>query len=536
VSPGPPNEHLADALAGAEEGLAEDVEHHVLGRDALGQLTLQDEAHGLGDLHAHVLGEPGVGHVGRAHAEGEAAEHTGHAGVAVRAGDDLTRQREILDHGVVADGLGAARRVLTVEPEVVILGERRLRRGESVRVFEQAHRPLLFAHHITQEGEVVAEGHDALRVAQGCVFADALLVQRPGHGRDVLVAEAHIRAHEEGVAGLHRGHAELARLGVAHGVASDDLLDHGHGPGWGLDRGRTHLAREPQLVVGEEAAGAHDARADGIESAGELAEWDGLAGFDARDEREVRGGQKPDVLGVLAVDLLDALGDHELHARRLLAVGRRLARGAAALGQARDEHAGARILQRILLEGLALEPDQRVPTQGLVVVETDPAGRDLVRADVVAQGTVLIERELLARELALLLLRILREVEDSSIESDCVGSRQACLLSVVRRIEMEPSAIVEPDASGGTMLGGQICGGLLAGGVIGALAFVLLQGAKAFRAVVDSDGSDQDYLAKGLEKLKIYFMAKGILAILLTVVFCCVFTVGIVLAANGRFH
>jgi len=88
----------------------------------------------------------------------------------------------------------------------------------------------------------------------------------------------------------------------------------------------------------------------------------------------------------------------------------------------------------------------------------------------------------------------------------------------------------------GTMLGGQICGGLLAGGVIGALAFVLLQGAKAFRAVVDSDGSDQDYLAKGLEKLKIYFMAKGILAILLTVVFCCVFTVGIVLAANGRFH
>jgi len=39
---------------------------------------------------------------------------------------------------------------------------------------------------------------------------------------------------------------------------------------------------------------------------------------------------------------------------------------------------------------------------------------------------------------------------------------------------------------------------------------------------VDSDGSDQDHLATGFEKLKFYFMAKGILGILLILLFCCV--------------
>jgi len=90
----------------------------------------------------------------------------------------------------------------------------------------------------------------------------------------------------------------------------------------------------------------------------------------------------------------------------------------------------------------------------------------------------------------------------------------------------------------GLVMVGQICGGLFGGIVIGGLAFVLMQGAKAFRDVVDSDGSDQDHLAKGLDKLKIYFMAKGILTILLTLLACGAFIVAIAVGAGmaSRFH
>ena len=54
---------------------------------------------------AHVLREPGVRHVGRADAEREAAERARHAGVRVGAGDELARERDLLDDLVVADGL-----------------------------------------------------------------------------------------------------------------------------------------------------------------------------------------------------------------------------------------------------------------------------------------------------------------------------------------------------------------------------------------------------------------------------------------------
>jgi hypothetical protein len=105
--PGPANSSTLPMPRPLEEGLAEDVQHHVLGAHARAGAA-QHEAHRLGHLHAHVLGEPGVGHVGRADAEREAAERAGHAGVAVGARDHLARQRDVLDHRVVADGLAAA--------------------------------------------------------------------------------------------------------------------------------------------------------------------------------------------------------------------------------------------------------------------------------------------------------------------------------------------------------------------------------------------------------------------------------------------
>jgi hypothetical protein len=56
----------------------------------------------------------------------KAAERPGHAGVAVGAHDELPGQRELLDHRVVADGLGAGgppSRDLAVELQAVLVGE-----------------------------------------------------------------------------------------------------------------------------------------------------------------------------------------------------------------------------------------------------------------------------------------------------------------------------------------------------------------------------------------------------------------------------
>jgi len=83
--------------------------------------------------------------------------------------------------------------------------------------------------------------------------------------------------------------------------------------------------------------------------------------------------------------------------------------------------------------------------------------------------------------------------------------------------------IIKAVAVGGgpPQLAGNLCGGLIGAGIVGGLAFLLMQGAKAFQLVADTDGSDQDHLATGFEKLKFYFMAKGILTIVLFLLICC---------------
>jgi hypothetical protein len=71
------------------------------------ELARQLEARRLGHGDAHVARVPGVGHVGRADAEGEAAERARHARVRVGPDDDLPGEGDLFDHLVVADGLGA---------------------------------------------------------------------------------------------------------------------------------------------------------------------------------------------------------------------------------------------------------------------------------------------------------------------------------------------------------------------------------------------------------------------------------------------
>ena len=132
-----------------KNGLRQDVEHHVLGADAVAQRAVEDEARRLGDGDAHVLGEPGVGHVGRADAEGEAAERARHAGVRVGAGDELPGERDLLDDLVVADGFRAHELAvavhLAVELHPLLLGERLLHGGERAGLLVEPHVLVRFA-------------------------------------------------------------------------------------------------------------------------------------------------------------------------------------------------------------------------------------------------------------------------------------------------------------------------------------------------------------------------------------------------------
>src|SRR5262249_28824137 len=147
--------------------------------------------------------------------------------------------------------------------------------------------------------------------------------------------------------------------------------------------------------------------------AGELGDGDLLPAGDAIEDAEVGGGEQADVLAVLPVDLLDAPGHDDLHARLELRVRRRLAGAAAALGSAADDDAAAAALDVVLLDRPAAQPHEAVPGERLVVVVTDPAGRQLVGGDVVDEGVLgRIDGDGLPAELLPEQLGVLRQVED----------------------------------------------------------------------------------------------------------------------------
>ena len=100
-------QHLADRAAALDLGSSQQEQHHVLGAHARAERARQYDAHASRHVHAHVAGEPSVGHVRAADAEGQAAEHARHAGVRVGADHELAGQRQILDHLVVTDGFAA---------------------------------------------------------------------------------------------------------------------------------------------------------------------------------------------------------------------------------------------------------------------------------------------------------------------------------------------------------------------------------------------------------------------------------------------
>src|SRR5437763_1319951 len=75
-----------------------------------------------------------------------------------------------------------------------------------------------------------------------------------GHRRDVFVAEADVRAHEAGVAGLDRLDAEGVFREVGHEMPGEDFFRDGHRAAPGGDRGNLHAALQAGDVEREEPA------------------------------------------------------------------------------------------------------------------------------------------------------------------------------------------------------------------------------------------------------------------------------------------
>ncbi len=258
--------HVGEGAALPDEGLGQKVQHQVLGRDAGAQAAVQ--AHPQRGRHsdADVARHPGRGDVRGAHPEGQAAQGTRVGRVGIRACHHLARQGVAFRHERVADALAArAVRQFAVEADAVARAEGLLGGFQALGHLQQALGPVFLTHAVVQEGEVVAEGEDAARIAQGDIRPQGLLEEAGGHGCYIVVGEAPVGPREEAIPGRHRGQARAARGRVHHGVPGQELLRVGHGPRTGLGQRRDLLSPQPRGVVGEESAPPHDGGGDGIQ-------------------------------------------------------------------------------------------------------------------------------------------------------------------------------------------------------------------------------------------------------------------------------
>ncbi len=91
-------------------------------------------------------------------------------------------------------------------------------------------------------------------------------------------------------------------------------------------------------------------------------------------------------------------------------------------------------------------------------------------------------------------------------------------------VQMIQGFVVEtPMGNTGPNVAGQVCGAIIGIGIAGVLAVFLFKASNAIKKVVETDDADQQNLVAALESLKMYFMVKGILAILAIVFGCCFF-------------
>jgi len=194
-------------------------------------------------------------------------------------------------------------------------------------------------------------------------------------------------------------------------LAGQQLLRIGHGPWRRRWERRRHLAGQAGGVVGEEAAPAYDLGGDGIQARRELRQRNGLAPPKAREQAQVRAGEQAEVLTVLAVDALEALGEYQAEAGAQLRIGAGLPAAALAPALPRHAHRKAPSADRPRLHGegpAALKTKVGEVPQCLVEVVADVGRGDLVRADLVPERRGRFKLQVLAFELAEDPCRILR--------------------------------------------------------------------------------------------------------------------------------
>ncbi|AKF11255.1 hypothetical protein [Sandaracinus amylolyticus] len=80
-------------------------------------------------------------------------------------------------------------------------------------------------------------------------------------------------------------------------------------------------------------------------------------------------------------------------------------------------------------------------------------------------------------------------------------------------------------------IGANVCVGVIGLGVQALLAVLLFMAASAFEKITTSDGQDQQLLADGLGKLRVYFLVKAVLWVLGIVLCCCGFVLVMTMGA-----
>ena len=143
--------------------------------------------------------------------------------------------------------------------------------------------------------QMVLEANNAGRFVQRIRIARMLREQVRAHAGVVLVVEAQVRSCESGT----------------HAMALDDLLEQGLRP--------RVCETDGEFVaesVAQHSAGAHDRRSLRLAAGQKLVERRRLAAFEPLDQPEVGARQQAEVVGVLSIDALEALGDHEPDAGR----------------------------------------------------------------------------------------------------------------------------------------------------------------------------------------------------------------------------
>ena len=183
---------------------ADDVQDHVLGHDAAGQLAFEVETHRFGHLDEQFARAHDEARIRIADARGEFAKSARHAGVRVRAEEHLARprvalgrQRRVADPREAAPVLALELALARVElPGTVLVVDHVVEIGQTLLLDEGAQRiHVAVGHAVGRENVVIGDDHDLLAIPDLGVAAE-FAVKHPDRARSAhIVCEQHVGVH-----------------------------------------------------------------------------------------------------------------------------------------------------------------------------------------------------------------------------------------------------------------------------------------------------------------------------------------------------